>query len=894
MAGEAPTRSSYAGDAASEFRFPRGKLPRIVAWPAFGLVLCTILWSWVAWRIEREATEAEQKGLLAATEYCSDYAKTLSQLLESANQTVLQLQFNWKQSHGKLELGRLAESGMYRAPQIVNVLVMNRDGAPLTALTPIPKGINYADRDFFQFHKNDPSDRLLISKRVIGKATQKPIVPISRRLSTADGSFAGVVMAALDPSYLTAFYAGSFPGDAGLLAVAGLDGTLRSSKIGGSNEDAIGSLLQSVPLFETPDGAQRLAGETWFRDGTSRYVAWKTLQDYPLVVMAGLSEPEFLAPYQQDAADYRKMAMAGSIVLLLLAGGGMAAAVRHARRQYEEEEVQRAYRVATDGANEGFYMFEAVRGQDGGITDFKLSDCNERGAEFYGKSRDQLIGQRFSILSPEAYFDGEMETFLRALETGYCEDELDLARGGGRQIGWAKRRVVRSGRGLAVTLLDITERKAAEDKIAFLAHHDSLTGLPNRILLHDRFAHAMAIAGREETRIALMFLDLDHFKHINDSYGHQVGDKLLIQVVSSLKGCIRNVDTICRLGGDEFIILLADIKDVSDISRVAQCMLEEVAKPTQVQEHEFHISASIGIAISPDDGNDFDVLLRNADTAMYQTKETGRNLYRFFTPKMNVEAQARLQLHNKLHVALQRQEFHLHYQPQVELRSGRIIGMEALIRWYHPEEGVISPSQFIPAAESSGLIIPIGDWVLQEACRQARSWSESGHNFRVAVNLSALQFKRGNILEKVTRALVLSGLSPGHLELELTESILLDDMETALSTIHQLKALGVQLSIDDFGTGYSSLSYLKQLKVDKLKIDQSFVRNIAADPDDLAIVRAIIQMGKTMQLKVIAEGVETADQVPSLRESGCDEGQGYYFCRPLPVADLNRWVEERA
>jgi diguanylate cyclase (GGDEF)-like protein len=535
-----------------------------------------------------------------------------------------------------------------------------------------------------------------------------------------------------------------------------------------------------------------------------------------------------------------------------------------------------------------------VRDKSGIIVDFVLVDCNERGAAFYGIASAQLLQRKLSSLYSAHYFSELLNTFRSAMASGFYEDEIRMPSESKLKIEWAKRRLVRSGNGLAVTVRDITERKLAEGKIEFLAHHDPLTHLPNRVLLRDRFEQAMVAASRDDSGGVLMFLDIDNFKQVNDSFGHLVGDQLLLQVVERLQGCIRDADTICRQGGDEFMIVLTNITDINDISRIAQHMLDVVSDPIEIENQSFHTSASIGVSLFPSDGIDFDTLLKNADTAMYQAKESGKNAYRFFTAKMNAEVVEQMRLQTQLRFALQRNEFQLHYQPQIDLASGSVIGMEALIRWQHPELGKISPADFIPVAEASGLIIPIGAWVLEEACRQARVWQQSGLlRFKVGVNLSALQFKRGNILETVSNALERSGLPPNMLELELTESILLQDLETALKTILELKALGVQLAIDDFGTGYSSLSYLKRLHVDKLKIDQSFVRDIVTDTDDLAIVCAIIQLGKTLQMKVIAEGVETDEQLQLLSRHACNEAQGYYFCRPLGAADVSCWLAER-
>ena len=441
---------------------------------------------------------------------------------------------------------------------------------------------------------------------------------------------------------------------------------------------------------------------------------------------------------------------------------------------------------------------------------------------------------------------------------------------------------------------DITERRAAEEHIAYLAHHDALTGLPNRVLLRDRFTHALAMAERSRTRVALLFLDLDKFKRVNDTLGHAAGDQLLLEVVARLGHCTRETDTISRQGGDEFILLLNDIPDPEAVERIAGEILARIAEPVEIRGHVLNTSCSVGIAMYPDDGDDFDSLLQKADVAMYNAKDAGRNTWRFFNDQMNQQAREHLLLQNRLHQAMQFSELHLDYQPQLEIGSGRVAGVEALLRWHNDELGDVEPERFIPVAEDCGLIVPIGAWVLREACRQAQVWRRAGWpELTVSVNLSALQFRRAGLVETVAAALGESGLPPQQLELELTESILLQDVDNNLDLVRQLKALGVRLSIDDFGTGYSSLSYLKRFAVDRLKIDRSFVRDIGSDPDDAAIVRAVIQLARSLRLGIIAEGVESAEQLAFLSQEGCQEVQGYLFSRPLAPAEFEGFLRER-
>ena len=443
--------------------------------------------------------------------------------------------------------------------------------------------------------------------------------------------------------------------------------------------------------------------------------------------------------------------------------------------------------------------------------------------------------------------------------------------------------------GAVIVFHDVSESRAIGLKMAHLAQHDFLTGLPNRALLTERLSRAIGQARRHSKRVGLMFIDLDYFKHINDSLGHAVGDQLLQLVAERLKVCIRDTDTVCRQGGDEFVILLAEIEQTRDAAPIAEKLLAAFAEPCLIAGHELHVSLSVGISIYPDDGADADAVMKNADTAMYHAKANGRNNYQFFTTEMNTRAVRRLFIEGNLRRALRQGEFMLYYQPKIDLASGLMIGSEALIRWQDPEHGLLYPKQFVPIAEESGLIVPIGSWVLREACRQVRAWQDSGLlAVPVSVNISAVEFRHKDFLEGVALILKETGMLPSHLELELTESILMHDAESSATVLEALKAMGMQLAIDDFGTGYSSLSYLKRFPINTLKIDQSFVHDIAIDPDDASIVSAMIAMGKNLKQRVVAEGVETEAQLAFLRTLQCDEGQGFLLGRPLPADEFAR------
>ena len=438
------------------------------------------------------------------------------------------------------------------------------------------------------------------------------------------------------------------------------------------------------------------------------------------------------------------------------------------------------------------------------------------------------------------------------------------------------------------------QRLASEARLRHQAFHDALTGLPNRAKYAERLDDAIRHAKRSGRIFAVLFVDLDHFKYINDSLGHVVGDRLLRAVSERLGACLRETDTVARLGGDEFILLAPDVGSIDAAARLASAVCKAVSsRPYLIDGRELRINTSIGISIYPEDGEDGVTLIKNADAAMYHAKEMGRNNFQFFTKDMNARAFAVLSLETSLRRAVEQRQFVLHYQPQVN-SAGQVVGLEALLRWQHPDMGLVLPGQFIPIAEERGLIAPIGEWVLREACRQNRAWQDAGLiAVPVGVNVSALQFRQPDFPDRVAAVLGDTGLAPEFLELEITESVIMHSAEAAIATVRRLKSSGVKMSIDDFGTGYSSLSYLKQFPIDRLKLDQSFVRGLPGNPDDLAISSAVLAMAKALNLKVIAEGVETQAQMDLLFSRHCDELQGYYFSRPLPADDVARFISDR-
>ena len=586
----------------------------------------------------------------------------------------------------------------------------------------------------------------------------------------------------------------------------------------------------------------------------------------------------------------------GSLIAALAGWSFHRNAVKQEMAELALRNSEEKYRSLLDGIEE----FAVLMLDPAGV----ILNWNFGAQRMYGYSAEEIVGQNFSrLFSVEEIQRGRPSAILRlASVSERHHEEIPHARqDGSRFIGEVVLTALRDSsgklRGFSKIGRDLTPRKEAENhlvridkQLATLTHsaeHDPLTGLPNRLLLNDRINQAIALAHRRSGKIAVLFLDLDGFKHTNDSLGHSVGDKLLRSVAKRLLACVRSPDTVSRNGGDEFIIVLQEMERPNQAGITARRVLKALADPHKVGELDLHVTASVGVSVYPDDGPDAESLIKNADTAMYQAKASGRKTFQFFTPEMNVSAVERQSIEEDLRHALENGEFALHYQPKVNLKTGAVVGAEALIRWVHPTRGPLSPGKFIPVAEETGLILPIGAWVLREACSQAKSWKDSGLSVgTIAVNVSTIQFQDERFLVDLLSILREAGLDPRFLELEVTESVLMRNTEASVSIIKAVRDVGIRVAVDDFGTGYSSLSYLRRFPLDSLKIDQSFLRKIHDAPDDSIIVSAIIGMGRNLGLRVIAEGVETAAELAFLNANDCDEAQGYYFSRPVPAEEF--------
>ena len=517
--------------------------------------------------------------------------------------------------------------------------------------------------------------------------------------------------------------------------------------------------------------------------------------------------------------------------------------------------------------------------------DGEIVDCNTTFASMLGYDRSELMGNKIGFLYERPAERAEIEQKLQTSKT-LNSIETELRRKSGESL-YVLQNLTHTGDRIHMTVADISDRKRAEEQIEFHAYHDVLTRLPNRKLFTDRLHQNLTHARRSGKSLAVMFVDLDHFKSINDTLGHTAGDELLLEMARRLRGCVREDDTVARLGGDEFTIILSELRHPEDAVTVAEKIIAAVQKPISILGMPIDVSASIGIALYPVDGNDPEALLRNADSAMYRAKESGRNTYQLCTDEMKGRALQRLSLETKLRRALQEGQLVLHYQPQISLSDDKVIGAEALLRWNDPERGLVYPGSFIPVAEESRLIVPIGDWVLRTACQQMRKWRESGLDVpRVSINLSPRQFQQQDLVDNVRRVLEETRLDAKALEIEITEGTAMANAEATIETLHALRELGCSISIDDFGTGYSSLNYLKRFPITCVKVDGTFVRDLTRNEGDAAIVSAVIGIARSLKLRVIAEGVETEEQLTLLRQHQCDAAQGYYFSRPVPAEGL--------
>jgi diguanylate cyclase (GGDEF)-like protein len=890
-----PTPGQPAAKGARLSRWLGRALETHIALPLFALLPLAAIWVATLHFIAADRATAVAAARDAAREQVDTYEAQMARNLDAIDQTLKVLKYAVEQHGPQAALEALRRQRLLPPSPMFVVSIAGRDGA-IVASNPSTPPLDVGSEAYFTVHRDGGTGTAFVSQTIGDAARSQPHLHFTRRIDDPAGRFAGIAIVEVAAPYFTSSYERSREGDLGLVGLVGNDGVARALRIG----DKV-SWGARIPL-------ERLAADAGPHatapDGVVRYASVRHLHGFPLSAVIGMAESEQMREYEQHRDNYLVAAFAGSALLAAVVGLISAWSWQLAKARRRERRAQATYAAASEASLDAFFVLRDVRDEHGGVIDFLVEETNSRAEQVTGIPKDALRGRLMGELIPFYRVNGMYDELIRVVEQGEAVETEWQAATWPATGRWLQRQIVPVEGGAVATVRDITERKQAEERIRHLAHHDELTGLPNRSLIRDRLEQAVLNAQRNGKHLALAFVDLDGFKLVNDGLGHNAGDELLKVVGRRMQDCLRRNDTLGRLGGDEFVILLPDVPDHPvAITPVLEKIREAVTEPVLIAGQAVRVSCSMGVVMYPRDGEDPKTLMMNADAAMYRAKDLGSNNFQFYTREMNASVEEKLMLLEGLRKAFDATQsgapatapaghFSLAYQPKVDLRTGRIFGVEALIRWRHPEHGMVPPPRFIGLAEESGLIVGIGEWVLRTACRQAQVWRAAGlEPLTVSVNVSARQFEEKHLVERIAAALRDTGLPPCALELEVTESLLMRDLNQALERMGELKDMGVSLSIDDFGTGYSSLSALKSFPISTLKIDKSFVRDLAHSDDDQAIALAVISLGHRMHLRVIAEGVETEAQRAFLAANDCDEMQGYLFSPPVPAERITEMLE---
>ena len=848
-----------------------------------------LIWIGLALHLSEEKEDAFQAAKQNTGNLARVFEEQIVQTVEQADNDLCSLRAVYTKDPARfdIEIARIQLGKL-----ITQISIIGPDGfLKATTITPLSvTPTDLRDREHYRVYLNTDKDELFISKPMIWKTRNERSIWLSRRLSNLDGSFGGVIVAAINQDALSRLYDLIDVGKYGTIAVVGLDKVIRASR--GYRNKNPGDYFKGATLFsklqERPTGFYEARGNF---DGIKRLSSYRKIELLPLIVLVGLAEQEAFAGYWESRREYYIGAtiLTASILFAMLLAILRRQKLSEARSQMEQARASLV--LANQELIEKQYAIDQA--VIVAITDVKgdIIYANDNLCRISGYTREELLGQNHRLLNsgthPKAYF----RDLYRQIANGrvWRGEICNKAKDG--SLYWVDTTITPQlgpdGKPVAYMAIrvDITARKLAEEKISYMASHDALTGIGNRAVLQVKLKEALARVRRRDETFAVLMLDLDGFKHVNDTLGHAAGDELLKELAGRLSCSLRETDVLTRLGGDEFAIIQSGEANQREAAiALAVRLLETVADPFDLDGDNVTVGTSIGIAVAPEDGADAGELLKKADLALYRVKSEGRNNFRFFDAEMSKDATTRLKLLNDLRAALSRKEFELHYQPVFDAKTRRPCVVEALVRWRHPSQGLIPPDRFIPLAEETGLMEPLGEWILEKACTDAASWPD---NIKVAVNLSAVQFRSGNLFNVILCALVESGLSPERLELEITELVLMQNTEGNSAILQQFKNIGVSIVLDDFGTGYSSLSYLTTFPFDKIKIDKSFTQGLTNNAGCAAGVASVLTLARTLDIVVIAEGVETKQQFELLRASGVHQMQGYLFARPGPVAELD-------
>lgn len=859
---------------------------------AVGALLVLAIWS-----IALERTAYEHKFALSSeVSKNANLAQSHNERATRSLQVLDQILLFLRAQHLNHGLSTAVLTDLLRALQVDRryvgiVSLIDAQGTAIATTARAPN-TNYADRDYFKTHAADPTDRLLIGQPIIGRVTGQWIVTLTRRITRADGSFGGVVFVALDPEFLADSYEGAQTGRNGSMALIGLDGITRARRNG--DKMSFGDDASTSQLFkEIPKAPVGNYTGVAASDGQRRLASYRVMADYPMVTVVASSLQDIDALSSERKRLYFSTATGSSALVVALAGLSILTLIRRRRGLAAIAQSEQRYRLLFENS------LDAVIST---LPDGRVVSANPAACALFEMRASELATVRsLQLFDPS---DPRCATLSDATPNGArLQGQMRMLRSDGSAFE-AEVSATRCPDGEALCSMiirDITERQQAEDQIRNLAFYDPLTQLPNRRLLMDRLRITLATNNRHQRLAALLFVDLDNFKTLNDTLGHHQGDLLLQQVAARLLTCVRESDTCARLGGDEFVVVLEDLgadplAAASQAEAIGQKILTTLNQNYPLGAAWHHSTPSIGITLfGRGEDESIDEPLKRADLAMYQAKAAGRNTLRFFDPHIQAAVTARTALELSLRHAVELQQFVLHYQAQVA-DTGQVTGAEVLVRWQHPERGMVSPAEFIALAEDTGLILPLGQWVLDTACKQLASWASHPQRSQLtlAVNVSVRQFRQADFVEQVLTTLRQTGARATQLKLELTEGLLVTQFDDVIAKMSALKAHGVGFSLDDFGTGYSSLAYLKRLPLDQLKIDQSFVRDILVDPNDAAIANMVVVLAQSLGLSVIAEGVETEAQRALLASQGCHHYQGYLFSRPLALPAFEDWLDKAA
>lgn len=865
-------------------------LTRLLLFPLISCLVLVIIWVSIFYKIHNAEVDTYNQSIEHAKDVSHAYEQYTSRALRQVDQITRFISFESK-AHGSISsLDSLTEHVLVSPATPVLLSLADTKGIVYASSKPMTSVISIADRPHFLVAKNSTDSSLYVSVPVVGRVSHKTTIQATRKLTDAKGDFSGVVIVSMNPSVLGSFYNAQEMGRDGFLGVVGLDGYYRSSSFGG--KEVLGKKVLNSQILTEKSGVM-LTNNTY--DNEPRFVAWRRIDDYNLVSVIGLSEKELFAHYYETSSIWRKMGVLASIAVIAF---GLLAGIIYCRLELRRRTIlqaKEAYRTASEGTMDGFFILEPLKDIDNKIVDFIITDANDKGAQMFGLAPNKLVGNHLSV-----WFNGTLgkqlfRHYRRVFTNKHNieQPEIFIECDNPLKGHWISHRAVATSLGIAITIRDITQAKLHEESIHWLANHDAVTKLCNRTWLQNNLPNILSEAKQNNKKVALYFIDLDDFKKVNDTLGHAAGDLLLSVIGERLSTISRQGDVVCRLGGDEFTLVVQGDLAQDELTKIGNRILDTLKNPINLDGQVMTIGASIGVSCFPEHGDDAAQLLKRADLAMYKAKDTGKGTCEFFLPKLSIEAEERLQLERDMHCALEKDEFFLVFQPKMNLKNQQLLGMEALLRWRSPTRGIVNPADFIPLAERTGLILPLGEQALHKTCQQIVSWKKQGLKVPpISVNVSPKQLQRVDLAQLLKEVLDTYQLPTSALEIEITESSMMDDLEMSQRKLQAVKELGVRILVDDFGTGYSSLSLLKKFEVDVLKVDRSFIKDVPHDSGDCALVQAVISMAKSLKMDVVAEGIETQEQMAFLENLGCNEGQGFYFSKPIEACDLTSWLNQ--